>query len=171
MELKKMDAPGTFVIPIDVTDEQDLYEGFDAAGLTLSESLKGYLSDFMEDRKLGDNVRLELTSEHALDIDRFRQAYGEHIKKLRQRSQRDIKRQLFNALRLLGIGIVFVLIGIIFAGGMGEVTAAIVSTIGSFAIWEAAAVWLEEMPIIKAKDRILLRLSEADIRYRKKDVR
>lgn len=164
-----MDASGTFVIPISVADEQDLYEGFDPSGLTLSEALKGYLSDFMEDRKLGDSVCLEMTSKHPLDMDRFRQAYGQHIEKLRQRSRRELRRQMVNALRLLGIGIVFVLIGILFASAMGEVTAAIVSTIGSFAIWEAAAVWIEEMPLIKAKERILLRLAEADIQYRKKD--
>ena len=46
---------------------------------------------------------------------------------------------------------------------MGEVAAAIVSTVGSFAIWEASAVWIEEMPAIAARERILARLKEAEI--------
>ena len=57
----------------------------------------------------------------------------------------------------------FVLIGIAFARNMGEVTAAIVSTVGSFSIWEASAVWIEEMPVIAARERILAMLREAEI--------
>ena len=54
-------------------------------------------------------------------------------------------------------------------GAMGGVTAAIVSTIGSFAIWEAAAAWIEEMPQIRVRSRILTLLAEAEIRYRRED--
>ena len=59
--------------------------------------------------------------------------------------------------------IAFVLIGVAFSHTMGEVTAAIVSTIGSFAIWEAAAIWIEEMPVIAAMDRFLALPGDAEI--------
>ena len=72
-------------------------------------------------------------------------------------------RKTAGALRLLGIGVAFVLIGIAFSRSMGEVAAAIVSTIGSFSIWEASAVLIEEMPVIAARERILAMLGEAEI--------
>ena len=68
---------------------------------------------------------------------------------------------MVNALRLLGIGILFVLIGIIFANAMGEVTAAIVSTIigasGSLA-WE-----LPKLLARKKHDLTVAALSESKL--------
>ncbi|MDO4866788.1 MAG: hypothetical protein Q4C10_09530 [Clostridia bacterium] len=161
--MKRINHDSPFVIPICVGDGRVLYDEFDPAEQRLSDAFKGYLEDFIEDRKPGEGVRLELTGSKDFDLERFRRAYRLHIDKLRQRNHRDRARKTASALRLLGIGVVFVLIGIAFSRSMGEVVATIVSTVGSFAIWEASAVWIEELPVITARERVLAMLGEADI--------
>lgn len=161
--MKRLNREALLVIPVCVDDERALYDEFDPADQRLSDSFKGYLEDFIEDRKSGEGVRLALTSPKGFEMERFRRAYRLHIDKLRQRNHRDRVRKTASALRLLGIGIAFVLIGITFSRSMGEVVAAIVPTIGSFSIWEASAVWIEEMPVIAARERVLAMLGEAEI--------
>lgn len=161
--MKRVSHEAPLVIPICVDDERALYDEFDPGDQRLSDAFKGYLEDFIEDRKPSGGVRLELAGSKDFDLERFRRAYRRYIDRLRQRNRRDRVRKTASALRLLGIGVAFVLIGIAFARNMGEVMAAIVSTVGSFAIWEASAVWIEEMPVIAARKRILTRLGEAEI--------
>lgn len=67
--------------------------------------------------------------------------------------------------RLLGIGVLFIVLGILIAGQVNSVMAAIISTIGSFSVWEASAVWIETLPSLRKKERLLRRLAEAEIRY------
>ena len=62
------------------------------------------------------------------------------------------------------IGAIFIVIGIAFAPKMNEVAAAIISTIGSFSVWEASAQWIEALPALRKKDRILGMLSGAEFR-------
>ena len=161
--MKRMNREAALIIPICVDDEQALYDEFDPADQRLSDAFKGYLEDFIADRNPGERVRLELLSSNGFDLERFRRAYRLHIDRLRQRNRKDRVRKTASALRLLGIGVAFVLIGFAFARSMGEVAAAIVSTIGSFSIWEASAVWIEEMPMITARERVLAVLSETKI--------
>lgn len=151
------------VIPVCVDDESALYQAYDPMGLRLSDGFRDYLEDFIEDRKPGEGVRLELTCPRGFDLEHFRWAFRCHIDRLRRKNHRNRLRRRANALRLLGIGVTFILIGIVFAKSMGEVAAAIVSTVGSFSIWEASAIWIEEMPVITARERILAMLSEAEI--------
>ncbi|MBQ8161484.1 MAG: hypothetical protein IJ083_12180 [Clostridia bacterium] len=154
-----------YVLPVHVEDERDLYDPFDPSGEKLIDALCSYLSSRLDGRKIGDSICLELHTGSPVDINRFRRACAQQVSELKEHSRRERLRQHANALRLLVIGIVFVVIGLVFSGTMGEVTAAIVSTIGSFAIWEASAVWIEEMPLLTAKDRHLAALEEAEIRY------
>lgn len=161
--MKPLNREAPLVIPICVDDGRALYDEFDPADQRLSDAFKDYLEDFIEDRKPGEGVRLELTCSNGFDMERFRRAYRLHIDKLRQRNRRQRARRTASALRLLGIGVTFVLIGITFTKNMGEVVAAIVSTVGSFSIWEASAVWIEEMPMITARERVLAMLGDAEI--------
>ena len=168
--MKRIDRDAPLVIPICVDDERALYDTFDPADQRFSDGFKSYLEDFIENRNPGGRVRLELTCSKGFDLERFRRAYRLHIDRLHQSSRRYRVRKTASALRLLAIGIAFVLIGITFSGSFGEVAAAIVSTVGSFSIWEASAVWIEEMPLIAAKARILAVLNEAEIVFNREEV-
>ena len=165
--MKPINRENPLVIPVHVDDERMLYDSLDPSGLRLSDSFISYLQDFIEDRKPGESVRLELTGNTMMDTERFRKSYQMCVEKLQRRNRRERVKQSANAVRLLVIGIAFVLIGIAFTRNMGEVIAAIVSTVGSFSIWEASAIWIEAIPEITAKGRILVSLRKAQIAFGK----
>ncbi len=155
---------GVLSIPVRVTDEKELYDPFDPTGLSLSSALSSYLQDALEDRRIGKSVALELYTSLDIDIERFSKAYSAFIEKLVDRNRRSRIRERLNAMRLLGIGISFILIGIFFSSCMDQVVAAIISTIGSFAVWEASAVWIQVLPRMRVKERILESMAKAEIR-------
>ncbi len=153
-----------FIIPIKEDNEDDLFASFDPSGLSLSGEVTEYREDYMEDRRPGERVCIEVATDKPFDTERFRKAYLLFIQKLQRRNRRDIIKCNISAIRLLIIGVVFIVIGIAFASKMNEVVAAIISTIGSFSVWEASAQWIETLPALRKKDRILGMLSGAELR-------
>ncbi len=156
-----------FIIPLSIQDEQTLYSSFDPSGLSLSSEITDYLSDYIEERRLGERVCLEVTTDSTFDTERFRKAYLLFMQKQQRRNRREIVSCNLNAVRLLLIGIIFIVIGIVFAPKMKEIIAAIISTIGSFSVWEASAHWIEALPELRKKERVLNLLSEAEMRVKK----
>jgi len=156
-----------FIIPIQVKDEQELYSRLDPSGLSFSSELTDYLSDSIEDRRLGEGVSIELSAAYPPDMERFKTAYLMYLTKQLERNKKEMAKSRVNALRLLSIGIAFILIGIIFSAFLNEVIAAIISTIGSFSVWEASAVWIETLPKLRKRERLLQMLMKADIEYRR----
>lgn len=153
-----------FIIPIQVQDEPSLYSPFDPSGLSLSEELTAYLNDYVEDRRLGEKVCFELHTRGEIGAERFRKACLVYLQKLQKRNKREIVKCSAGALRLLLIGVAFILLGLVLAPKLNEVLAAIVSTIGSFSVWEASAQWIEVLPALRKKDRILTLLSDAEFK-------
>ncbi len=162
---------GEFIIPINVGEEKDMYTEYDPSGLSFSSNLTDYLSDYVEDRKLGERVCVEIRSDAEPDMEKIRKAFLLFIEKLSRRNRREIRRNQVNSMRLLLIGILFIVIGIVSASRINSVAAAIISTIGSFSVWEASAVWIETLPSLKKRERLLNMFAEAEIRYTGSDTR
>ena len=150
-------------IPIRINEEEELYSPFDPSGLTLSNDLEDYLEKQLENRKPGEDVSIEIVAHVRIDSRRFREAYTQLFQKLQTRNKREMAESHIRAARLLTIGILFILIGIIFAPQIREIPAAVISTIGSFSIWEASAEWIEIFPALRKKERVLKRMADADI--------
>lgn len=162
---------GEFIIPINVGEEKDMYTEYDPSGLSFSSNLTDYLSDYVEDRKLGERVCVEIRSDAEPDMEKIRKAFLLFIEKFSRRNRREIRRNQVNSMRLLLIGILFIVIGIVSASRINSVEAAIISTIGSFSVWEASAVWIETLPSLKKRERLLNMFAEAEIRYTGSDTR
>ena len=149
-------------VRVKIDREEDLYCGFDEAGLTLSEDVLAYITKTLEGRRRDEKLRLCFVSALDLDEGRLERAIERYMQSV-ERSVKRLKRSSWlNSLRLLAIGVIFIVLGLVFENKMGAVAAAIVSTIGSFSVWEAANVWIQEFPAIRAKERAVsfLRRSE-----------
>ena len=156
----------TFCIPIKVTDEEDLYDGFCPSGLAFSGELVAYLEDYLIDRRIGENVCLELQAAQPPDMARFRDACHAYLEKLTQRNKRAIRQSDLRALAALLLGVVFISLGYTFSGRVDSITAEIISAVGSFSLWAAIAIYLETLPTLRYKEKILKVFSKAEIRYR-----
>ena len=160
---------GEFIIPINIGCEKEIYSEFDPSGLSFSSDLTAYLSDYIEDRKLGEQVCIEVRSQTEPDMERLRKAFLLFADKLSRRNKREMIKSKVSALRLLLIGIVFIVVGILTESHIGQVIAVIISTIGSFSVWEASAVWIEPLPELRKRERILIKMSDTEFRYVKGD--
>ncbi|WP_139187601.1 hypothetical protein [Sarcina sp. DSM 11001] len=68
------------------------------------------------------------------------------------------------------IGILFILVGLVSASQIREIPTVVISTIGSFSVWEASAECIEVLPSLLKKDRILRRMADARIMYTRSDI-
>ncbi len=152
-----------FEIKIRIDREEDLYCGFDDEGLTLNDGLIDYIVKALEGLDSKEQVRLRFVSGLDIDEDRLETALRKHNDSVSQSVRREKKGNLLNSLRLLVIGVAFIVIGIIFEGSIGPVAAAIISTIGSFSVWEAANVWIQKFHAIRTKEKAVNFLSKSEI--------
>ena len=160
-----MKAKKEFIIHVYVGSERELYSEFDPFGLVLNSDLKEYLSDYLEDRRFLENVILELHSSDEPDMERFKKAYDQFMEKLISRNKREKRKYVHESVRLLLTGIAFIVLGILVKGKVDEVVAVIISTIGSFSVWEASAVWIKMLPSLRKRAVLLKYLSRAQIRF------
>ena len=157
----------TFCIPIKVDDESDLYEKFLPSGLAFSGELMDYLEDYLEDRKVGEKVCIELHAAAEPDMERFRNTYNAHIEKLVRRNKRETRKVDLQAVMFLVMGIVFVSIGFIFADKIDRIATEILAAGGSFALWGAIAAFLETLPTLRYKAKQLQQVAmKAEIRFK-----
>ena len=152
-----------FEIRVKIDREEDLYCGFDETGLTLNDDVLVYITNALEDRRAGEKLRLCFVSALDLDEDRLERAIGRYMQGIERSVKRLKRRSWLNSLRLLAIGVIFIILGLVFTDKMGAVAAAIVSTIGSFSVWEAANVWIQEFPAIRAKERAVAFLKQSEL--------
>lgn len=152
-----------FEIRVKIDREEDLYCGFDEAGLTLSDDVLEYITKSLEGRRRGEKLRLSFVSGLDLDEGRLERAIGLYMQSVERSVERLKRSSWLNSLRLLAIGVVFIVLGLVFTDRMGAVAAAIVSTIGSFSVWEAANVWIQEFPAIRAKERAVSFLKQSEL--------
>ncbi len=152
-----------FEITVRIDREEDLYCSFDDEGLTLNDDLIGYIVKALEGLDAKEQVRLKFVSRLDIDENRLERALRKHNDSVGQSVRREKKGNLFNSLRLLFIGVAFIVIGIAFEGRVGPVAAAIISTIGSFSVWEAANVWIQKFHAIRTKQKALNFLSKSEI--------
>ena len=160
----------TFCIPIKVTDEDALYDQFYPSGLSFSGELVAYLEDYIIDRKPGEDIVIELQAEQEPNMGRFRNTYDNYIEKLIERNKKEIGFSDFRAFASLVLGAIFIMIGYTFGDRFDTVTAEVISAVGSFAMWASIALFIETLPTLRYKDRVLKRFSKAEIRYRILDV-
>lgn len=158
-----------FDINIYIENESDIYNSFDKNHLHVSEDLRAYISDRLKERPIGEKVRFVFSSPNTIDKEQVKKAFDQFMEELANRLEKERKQSLFQCLRLLLIGVLFVVIGVISEPYTNTVIAAIISTIGSFSIWEAANRWLIELPNIKVMNRMasFLKVYELEIKQEK----
>lgn len=152
-----------FEVKIYVENEKELYNSFDKEKTTLNSDLTSYIRECMSERKIGEKIALTITSPAKIDENKFRVAADKFIIKQKRSLNKEAKAYSLQSIMLLIVGIAFVVLGIVLGNSINIVIATIISTIGSFSIWEAANRWLIELPRIRTIKKITTFLSDIDI--------
>lgn len=152
-----------YEIKLTIRDEKELYNPFDESCKTLNSDVSDYLAGQYGRKEAGDGIVLKIKCDGPVDFGRVRGAFQELIRdqELHNANQKRLNR--VKQLWLLIVGIVFVAAGILLDGVLGSVPVELLSIVGSFAVWEAANIWIVENPRTRFAQRMLKKLNDTKI--------
>lgn len=150
-------------IEINVTDEAELYNGFDKEGKTLSDGVISYIKDKSALMPVTERIEIELASNAPLDREKFIAAFGRFVQNEGVLLEKEKKLNAVRQVWLMVIGVIFIGLSVSLSFLFNNIALQIISTIGSFALWEAAGSWLLRRKEINLNKRKLTRLSVDDV--------
>ncbi len=152
-----------YEINLKIRDEEELYSPYDESRRTLSSDVSDYLAGQYGKKDTDDEIILKIKCDGAVDRERVCGAFQELIReqKVHNANQKRINR--IKQLWLFCIGVVFVAAAILLDGVIGSVFVELISIVGSFAVWEAANIWIVENPRTRFAKRTLRKLNATKI--------
>ena len=150
---------------IKIDNESELYNSFDKYEETLSEDLISYINNKEEVSSAREKETIELISKEKIDKDKFKKAFEKYCNEQLMLIKRKQKINSTKQIWLLALGIIFIIFSITLADKFNVIVLEIISTIGSFSIWESANSWLLQSKVIKFEKLKILRLKSCEIKF------
>ena len=150
---------------IKIYDEHELYNSFDQFEETLSEDLISYIHSKEEIASIKEKENIEIVSSKKIDENKFKKSFQKYCDEqlIVINRQQTINRT--KQIWMLIIGIVFIIFSIILTDKVNTIILEIISTIGSFSIWESANSWLLQSKAIKFNKLKALKLKNSEIKF------
>ncbi len=152
-----------YEINLKIKNESELYNPFDESCRTLSGEVSDYLAGQYEKKEVGDDIVLKIKCGGPVDFKRVCGAFQELIRRQEHINANQKRINRIKQIWLFCIGVVFVAAGILLDGVLGSVPVELISIVGSFAVWEAANIWIVENPRTRLARRTLRRLNATKI--------
>ena len=144
-----------------IHEESELYNSFDES------LLSGDVIEYLGERIKGTqgDVVLNIRSGCTLDEERVRKTFLNQCTDYLTMLEGDKKRNTIRQTIMFIIGIVFIFLWLLVSAVSEGVGAEVLSIIGSFAVWEAANIWIVDNPEIRLEELFLMRLKQAEITF------
>jgi hypothetical protein len=155
----------TLEIKLRIHDENELYNRFDEDRQVLSDDVISYITDRFDERKLGSRIRIKIISDEPLDEENVKSAFMRSADALKSLNR---KQRLLNngkMIRLLIIGVALLAIGIVLTISLDQLPLALISAVGTFAVWEAASICLVKNPENTAARQRIEKLRDAEMEF------
>ncbi len=152
-----------YEINLKIHEEKDLYSPYDESCLTLNDDVSDYLAGQYNKKEIGDEIILKIRCDEPVSFDRVRAAFREHIHEQEVVNANQKRLSLIKQIWLFCVGIVFVAAAILLDGILSAVIVELISIVGSFAVWEAANIWIVENPRTRLAKRTMENLRATKI--------
>ena len=153
-----------YEIKIKIHEETDLYNPLDPEQILLSDELVSYILRKYEERPdIRDKHVIHIYSDTPVEEERVKRnirRYTEEEGKIIVRKQ---KTSRLKQVRLFIIGLAFIAFWLFMASITENIIVEVLSIIGSFAVWEAANIWIVELPAQRVYRRRLARLEDTEV--------
>ena len=156
-----------FNLNFKINSENDLYNPFDKFEETLSEDLISYINNKSEVASINQKEDIEIISSEKIDENKFKKSFEKYCNEQLILINRQ---QMINRTKQLGmliVGIIFIMFSILLTDKINIIILEIISTIGSFSIWESANSWLLQSKAIKLNKLRALKLKNSEIKFEK----
>ena len=150
---------------IKIDNEDELYNSFDKFGETLSEDLISYINNREEVTSIKEKEDIEIISTKKIDKDKFKKSFQKYCDEQLILINRQQRINRTKQIGMLIVGIVFIIFSILLADKINIIILEIISTIGSFSIWESANSWLLQSKTIKFKKLKAMKLKNSEIKF------
>ena len=155
-----------FKIEINIKEESDLYNLFDKYNKTLSEDFISYIDAKAELSNIKDKIQIEIISDKDIDKELLKNTFIEYYDEQIVLINREAKLNRTKQIWLFVIGIIFIAISLTLNNISNTIILEIISTIGSFSIWESANSWLLESKYIKVRKLKMIKLKNSNIVFK-----
>lgn len=150
---------------VKIDDEHELYNSFDQFDETLSEDLISYINNKEEISSIKEKEIIEIISTKKIDENKFKKAFEKYCDEQLIVINRQQKINRTKQIGMLMVGIVFIIFSILLADKINIIILEIISTIGSFSIWESANSWLLQSKAIKFNKLKAIKLKNSEIKF------
>ncbi len=152
-----------YTIQVKIESESELYSPYDESCRTLNSDVVDYLTEQYEKKGGDDSIILKIKCGSEIDYGRVRDAFQELIRKYEISNSNQRRLNRVKQIWLLCIGVVFVAAAIALDNVIGSVFVELISIVGSFAVWEAANIWIVEKPKNRLQKRMMKGLKATKI--------
>lgn len=152
---------------IKIDNEDELYNSFDKFGETLSEDLISYINNKSEVSPIKQKEDIEIVSSSKIDEERFKKSFEKYCNEQLTLINRQQAINRTKQIGMLFVGIIFIIFSLVLADRINILIIEIISTIGSFSIWESANSWLLQSKVIKFNKMRALKLKNSEIKFEK----
>ena len=150
---------------IKIDNENELYNPFDKFEETLSEDLISYINNKTEISSIKEKEDIEVITSKKIDENKFKKSFEKYCNEQLILINRQQKINRTKQIGMLIVGIIFIIFSILLTDKINIIILEIISTIGSFSIWESANSWLLQSKAIKFKKLRAIKLKNSKIKF------
>ncbi|MBR2836149.1 MAG: hypothetical protein IKE43_10660 [Coriobacteriales bacterium] len=154
-----MTLEGVNDIKLVVNDEDRLYTPL-SPEIEFDQGIKNYIKSKIEIAGYRNNIRLTVISHSAIDEDKFRSAVVKWAQDERSLYHQEAKTLTHMLIGMLILASLFIILGIILVQQSQTFSYTIIPVLGSIALGKAAGICVVDLPINKAKLKMLEKLDK-----------
>ena len=154
-----------FEISIKIHEENDLYNPLDPDCALLSDDVVSYIIRRYQEKERTEKFFIHVISDKPVNEDRIRENIRSYMLHEIDFQTREHHISTLRQIRLFMIGIAFIAGWLLAARQTESVSVEVLSIIGSFAVWEAANIWISEKPHIRLRKLRLMILKDTEVRF------
>ena len=147
------------IIDLVIEKEKDLYNPFDLEK-NLSEDVKTHIMKKAREKRLTD-VQIRIVYQEAVNEEDVRAAIFRWLDSAKEELKGKTRKNLVKMIWLFVFGIVVISLSIFLQSKINSLLFTIITTVGTFSIWEGANAWIIQGPDLRIQKRILNRIIDS----------
>jgi len=148
-----------FEIKVKINEESDLYEPLNPEK-ELNQDITAYMERQITDRNIGEKVLIHIISQESVNEQDVTKAFWDWIHGIEASFRKTQKTNWIKQAWMFFIGVAFIATSLFAQPHVNVVVFTVLSTIGAFALWEAAAIWIVEGPTNRIRKRVLKNMAK-----------
>ena len=154
-----------FEIKIKIHEEADLYNPLDPEGSELSDEVISYMVRKYQEKGRKEKHIIHIISDEPVDEEKVRNSFLAYSTKEEMIFGNERNRITLKQFTLFVIGILFISLWLFASSRTENLLVEILSIIGSFALWEAADIWIVEKPVMCIEEKRLKKMMRAEVEF------